>query len=346
MDLPPGFELFCVQDTLEPVSAVDHRGMDVTEALRRVDRVYAGPSESDPRFVGYAKDHFVELDFGDRLRSVPAGSRLVFILAGWVDYSYCSTNFAAAQAGLRIQAPSIYVYREGRWVELFHEVGYPAGIRHTMTLDVTGKLRTTDGRIRVTSNMELYWDQIALAPVRSDWPVQTRSIQVRGADLHFLGYPREYSPDGRQPNLYDYGQVDRAVPWKTMRGDYTRYGDVTDLVRGSDDCYVIMGPGEEVTLRFPAAALGPVARGCVRSFILKTDSYCKDMDLYTAYPDTVEPLPFHGMSGYPYGPQREVPGGCPAPGVSDAIQHPGRPLTDGRIQCSMMTKGKWDDPAQ
>jgi hypothetical protein len=31
------------------------------------------------------------------------------------------------------------------------------------------------------------------------------------------------------------------------------------------------------------------------------------MDLYTAYPDTVEPLPFHGMSGYPYGPSERYP---------------------------------------
>ena len=268
---PPDFELFCVKDVLSPVSAVDHRGADVTDALRRIDRVYAGPSESDPRFVGYAKDHFVELDFGDRLGSVPAGSRLVLILAGWVDYSYCATNFAAAQAGLRIQAPSLQVYREGRWVELFHEVGYPAGIRHTMTLEVTGKLRPTDRRIRITSNMELYWDQITLASLLPDAAVQTRSIQVGSADLHFLGYPREYSPDGRQPTLYDHSQVDRATAWKTMRGDYTRYGDVTDLVRRSDDCY------------------------------------CKDMDLYTAYPDTVDPLPFHGMSGYPYGPQERYP---------------------------------------
>jgi hypothetical protein len=101
--------------------------------------------------------------------------------------------------------------------------------------------------------------------------------------------------------------VDRAIPWKTMRGRYTRYGPVTELVRRSDDCYVIMGPGEEVTLRFPADGLGPVPKGCVRSFILMADSYCKDMDLYTGYPETVEPLPFHRMNGYPYGPDQKYP---------------------------------------
>ncbi len=304
---PPEFELFCVKESIDPISAVDHQGLDVTDAVRRIDRICAGPSQSDPRFVGYAKDHFVELEFGDRLGQQAAGSRLVLILGGWVDYSYCSTNYAAAQAGLRIQAPSIQVYREDRWVELFHEVGYPAGLNHVMTLEVTGKLRPTDRRIRIASNMELYWDRLTLARLLPDAAVQTRSIEAAGADLHFFGYPREYSPDGRQPNLYDYSQVDRAVPWKQMRGAYTRYGEVTDLVRRSDDRYVIMGPGEEVTLRFPASRLGPVSPGCVRSFILKTASYCKDMDLYTAYPDTVEPLPFRGMKGYPYGPDQAYP---------------------------------------
>jgi tetratricopeptide (TPR) repeat protein len=304
---PPAFELFCVKERIEPVSAIDHRGADVTQELRQADRRYAGPTELDNRFVGYAKDHFVELDFGDRLQSVPAGARLVLFLTGWVEYAYSSTNFAAGQAGLCLKAPSVCVERDGRWVELFHEVGYPAGIRHTMTLDVTGKLRPTDRRIRISDNMELYWDQIFLAPVLPAALLHTQSLAVDDADLHFLGYPREYSPDGRLPTLYDYSQVDRAIPWKTMRGAYTRYGPVTELVRRSDDCYVIMGPGEEVTLRFPADGLGPVPDGCVRSFILMADSYCKDMDLYTGYPETVEPLPFHRMNGYPYGPDQKYP---------------------------------------
>lgn len=60
-------------------------------------------------------------------------------------------------------------------------------------------------------------------------------------------------------------------------------------------------------MRFDASAFGPVPEGYRRSFLLKTHSYCKDMDLHTAYPDTVEPLPFQGMSGYPYGPDESYP---------------------------------------
>ncbi len=303
----PPFELFCFKETIEPVGAVDHRGIDVTTNIRSVDRSYAGAADLDQRFTGFAKDHFVELDFGDRLQEISPKSRLVLFLYGSVEYSYSSTNFAASQASLRSRAPSIHVFRDGVWVEIFHEVGYPAGIRHMMTLDVTAKVLPGDQRIRISSNMELYWDRIFMACILEDVELNVRQVPVKSADLHFKGFPREYSPDGRPPNLFDYDNVDRAVPWKLMTGDYTRYGQVAELLRQADDCYVIMGRGEELTLRFPADALGPIPDGYRRSFILKTDSFCKDMDLYSAHPDTVEPLPYHSMSNYPYGTKEKYP---------------------------------------
>jgi len=311
---PPPFELFCFKDIIEPVRAVDHRGIDVTEQIRAIDRRYAGVTDLNPHFVGFAKDHFVELDFGQRLDVLSDRSRVVLFLYGWVEYPYSATNFAASQAGLRVHPPSIHVLRDGVWVELLHEVGYPGGIQHMMTLDVTGKVLPSDQRIRIASNMELYWDRIFIAPILDFLltPATSRGlivqeVPVESADLHFLGYPREYSPDGRQPHLYDYDNIDRAVPWKIMQGNYTRYGQVGELLDEADDCYVIMGRGEELTLRFAADAFSPIPAGYCRTFILKTDSFCKDMDLYSAYPDTVEPLPFHSMSNYPYGPDEKYP---------------------------------------
>lgn len=304
---PPEFELFCFRDTIEVMQAIDHRGIDVTEAIRTIDRKYAGATELDSRFTGFAKDHCVELDFGDALTNLSPQSRLVLFLYGWVEYPYSSTNFAAVQAGVSLKAPSIEVFRNGEWVELFSQVGYPAGIRHMMTLEVTGKLRPTDRRIRISSNMELFWDRIFLATILEDAPLSLKEAPVKNADLHFLGFPREYSPDGRHPNLYDYDNIDRAVAWKNMQGRFTRFGDVTPLLDSPDDCYVIMGRGEELTLRFSADSFTPVPPGFRRSFILKADSFCKDMDLYSAHPDTVGPLPFHGMSNYPYGSDEHYP---------------------------------------
>jgi hypothetical protein len=304
---PVPFELFCIKDMIEPIRAVDDKGADVTEKIRLVDRLYAGATEPDPRFIGLAKEHFVELDFGNRLQAVSPQSRLILFLHGWVEYPYSATNYAASQAGLSCRAPSINVFRNGQWVELFHEVGYPAGIRHMMTLEVTGKLLPSDNRIRISSNMELYWDQIFIAPLFENADLRIQELPVKSGDLHFLGYPQEYSPDGRHPTLYDYDSVGGAIAWKIMEGDYTRYGDVTELLDEADDCYAIMGRGEELTLRFSTDDFIPKPEGFRRSFILKTDSFCKDMDLYSAYPDTVEPLPFHSMSTYPYGADEKYP---------------------------------------
>jgi len=304
---PPAFEVFCIKDPIDAQRAVDHRGVDVTEQVRRIDRRYAGATDLDHRFTGVAEDHFVELDFGDRLNDLASDARLVLFLHGWVEYGYSSTNFAATQAGIRLRAPSIHVLRGGRWVELFREVGYPAGVRHLMTLDVTGKIRPGDRRIRISSNMEIYWDRIFLGVHLDDESIELKEVAAEGADLHFRGYPREYSPDGRHPNLSDYHNMDATAAWKLMAGDYTRFGEVAELLEDADDRFVIMGHGEELTLRFPAEAVGPVPPGRRRSFILKTDSFCKDMDLYTAHGDTLEPLPFHGMSGYPYGPNEHYP---------------------------------------
>jgi hypothetical protein len=79
---PPPFEVFCFREPIEPVRAVDQDGRDVTEQLRRIDRSYAGATELDERFEGYAKDHFVDLDFGDQLRNLSPGARLILTLYG------------------------------------------------------------------------------------------------------------------------------------------------------------------------------------------------------------------------------------------------------------------------
>ena len=43
-----------------------------------------------------------------------------------------------------------------------------------------------------------------------------------------------------------------------------------------------------------------------RTFLLFADGFSKEMDLNSASPDAVEPMPFHGMSQYPY-PLQERP---------------------------------------
>jgi len=67
-----------------------------------------------------------------------------------------------------------------------------------------------------------------------------------------------------------------------------------------DDKLVIMGSGDEIRLRFAAAHLPQLPAGWRRDFLLDVDGWAKDADPNTAFSTTVEPLPFHGMSAYPY----------------------------------------------
>ena len=136
---------------------------------------------------------------------------------------------------------------------------------------------------------------------------QIHRLPLSSATLRWLGFPREVSPDGREPLIYDYQQVEPTAPFHFLRGDYTRYGAVEELLATSDDQYVIMGSGDELALRFSASTLPPLADGMTRSFILVSRAWCKDLDLYTLEARTLAPLPFRGMSRYPYPPAEGYP---------------------------------------
>jgi hypothetical protein len=109
-------------------------------------------------------------------------------------------------------------------------------------------------------------------------------------------------PDRLRPESFDY---QRPLPlskatWNPTPGLYTRYGEVAELLHQIDDRPVIMGSGDELRLTFAAAQLPPLAQGWSRSFLLFVDGWAKDADANTGFSQTVEPLPFHDMSVYPY----------------------------------------------
>jgi hypothetical protein len=279
--------------------ARDDTGRDQTGALRAVDRDYVIPPV-DRRFIGFAHDHYIELDFTGRVPKVTDGKRLVLFLHGWVEYTYSHVNFAAWQAGEGMRPPQIEVPDgKGGWRVAIKDAGFPAGLPRMMTVDVTDLALADVGRLRIRTNMEIFWDQAFLAVTESMGRVQRHRLDPSKAVLRFLGYPREYSPDGRVPTCYDYDRIEPGLPYKILSGAYTRYGDVRALLAAADDQYVIIGRGEEIELEFDARQLPALPEGYARTLVLHTEGWCKDMDLYTAFPDTVEPLPFRAMKNYP-----------------------------------------------
>jgi len=109
---------------------------------------------------------------------------------------------------------------------------------------------------------------------------------------------------------FDYTEVSPLGSWDPLPGLYTRYGDVTPLLLGPDDMYVILGAGDELTLWFDGRSLAELPAGWQRDFVFYANGWVKDGDLNTKYSESVTPLPFHGMSGYPYGADEHYPDGA------------------------------------
>jgi hypothetical protein len=307
---PPGHALVAYRVAALPRRAVDHRGADVTEALRAIDRVFADKWRRDPRFPGVAEaDHAVLLDFEDGIdRVLDASPRPVLLLHGYVEYAYSSSNFASSQAKVAMRAPSVAVERGGRWIALRKEWGFPGGTPRWMAIDLAGLLRKGDRRLRVDTNFEIYWDHALLAAAddgaAARGELRLTELSPDGAELRALGFPRGELPNGGHPRIYDYHDLETIdeIVGKFIRpfpGRLTRFGDVRPLLDAADDRFVIFGPGDEVALRYRAKRLPALPAGWKRTYFLKADGWCKDRDLYTAHPDSIDPLPYRAMDGYP-----------------------------------------------
>ena len=285
--------LYAVRHVRPLASAVDDSGRDLLPDLADVDRRYAGGFPLE-RIRGYAREHTLSM----RVPSSAANDdRMVLLLTGWTDYAFSTDNVAASQAGLTLTPPILQVRDAGgRWRTVNADVGVPIGRPQTLVLDVTDYAAQD---LRLLTSMRIYWDRIAVADVITA-AAQTTAVPAITTDLHWRGFSEEGSADGREPYGYDYRRVSSTSPWKVMPGRYTREGDVAALLRTHDDRFVISRPGDEIALSFDASRLGPVPAGMRRTFLLYSAGYSKEMDLYSASPDVVTPIPFRAMPRYPY----------------------------------------------
>jgi hypothetical protein len=291
---------------------MDHRGLDVTTILRYWDRDTVADF-ARRAWTGFAEEHWVELDFADRLACFGPEEPLVLFLAGWTDYPFPDSEWAAHQAGVALEPPVLErLGPDGQWHTVLTDAGFPAGLPRMMTVEVTGKLTGPRCVLRLRTNMTVFWDQVFVAPVTRESRKTSRplfhatTLEVAAADVAERGCVQEFSPDGREPTLYDYDRLDHVAVTR-QAGRLTRFGDVTELLQVRDDRFVVFGPGDEVTVQFDARHLPPLPRGWTRSFVLRTHGYVKACGPLVVTGDTVAPLPFHQMSRFPYGPGETYP---------------------------------------
>jgi hypothetical protein len=294
--------------TPRPFAGVrDDRGADVAELVARRD---GRTLDTFPlgRYQGIAEEHFVELELDG---PVPAsGDAPYWLIAhGWIYPTDSSLNVAVGQDG-RVAPRSLALEAQradGRWATVAEGLGFPAGKNKTVLIDLGLVARAGVAearRLRLRTNLEIYWDSLAHAPGLPGAPLAVRRLAPVVAELRYRGYS-ETSYGRRLPEVPDYSRIAGRTPrWRDLVGFYTRFGDVRELLAEVEDRTVIMNAGDELRLSF--AAPEPPAEGLARDFVLVGDGWVKDGDFNTTYARTVHPLPEHGRPGY------ELPTATPA----------------------------------
>jgi tetratricopeptide (TPR) repeat protein len=299
----PEFRLFGTKTKIYPARARDDHGKDVTSRVARQD--YAYPNGFAHNTAGVAQLHTLDLDFGN----AAPDNRAALALNGWVDWADGSTFLGASQDGTGLIFPYLQVKDpSGKWQTVVKDMGIPSGKPKTIVVDLTGKFLSHSREVRIVTNLCVYWDEIFLMNDSRAPHVRITPIDADAADLHFRGFSRAViDPSRQQPEQFLYDQVLPVSSWNPTPGLYTRYGNVRTLVRKVDDRMVIMGSGDELKLQFSSRELPGLPDGWSRDFLLQVDGWAKDADPNTAFSQSVNPLPFHAMSAYPYKRDEQFP---------------------------------------
>ena len=256
---------------------------------------------------------------------------------GEVEYFTANSMYAASQAGVEAISPYVEALGEnGQWKRVVNDLGFPAGGPRTMTADLTGKLPPGTRKIRITTNLQVYWDNILIdrtaqtaareipfdklragtrpagesAGLRDDADskrVRLSPVPLVHADLEFHGYPLKIEGKPAGNVQYVYEKTSATGPYTRPAGTYTRYGDVLPLLTATDDKLAVFGSGDEVQLDFDPSSLPALPKGWVRDYFFAANGYEKDMDFYAAEGNYVAPLPFLSMGEYPYPSKKSFP---------------------------------------
>ena len=278
--------------------AWDGAGHDVSALVAKADGQFVA-SFARARYQGLAEEHVLEVELD---RGVPDIRPSWLLAYGWIYPTDSSINVAIGQGnhpkpkGITLEAQD----PAGRWVVVSPDLGFPAGKNKTVLIDLglvrrAGLAHAT--KVRLRTNLEIYWDWLAVAEEAPDTAINSETLHPAVADLRYRGYSQTVTPARESPETPQYHRLRNVGQvWRDLVGFYTRFGDVRELLFGVDDRYVIMNAGDELRLQFDAPA-GPPA-GWRRDFVLIGDGWEKDGDFNTSYSKTVVPLPTHTSATY------------------------------------------------
>jgi len=289
------------------LKATDSQGEDVTAKLQSTDGSYVSPAKlRAPQLRGLAESHSVTLDFG----SLDAKKHLVLALTGWLRFGGGMANVAASQhPDLPFPFPTVEMEMgPGEWKAVDVLVGAPAGKTKTILVDLAGKLPDGARRIRLSTAFEIHWDRVALFEQMEDATTKISFVTPTRTDLHWRGYSDFEPLPWFYPLTPRYEAVHANANWRiTPSGWCTRYGDVSELIRQTDNGLALLNGGDELTLHFSERVLPPRTSNSHRTYFFYAVGWDKDADFHCVRGAEVEPLPWHGMDDQQYGKQSRPP---------------------------------------
>ncbi|GAA5521029.1 FG-GAP-like repeat-containing protein [Aliifodinibius salicampi] len=293
---PPEQKLYPIRDIAPVQTATDWNGNDVTTKIREKEGEYVDdlPLTS---YQGVTEEHYLEVDLG---QEVPIEEKIKLIAAGWVYPTDTSINIAISQNenkslhGIRVEVPN----GSGGWKVVHTDIGFPSGKSKTMLVDLEDVFEpNTEHKVRLYTNMEIYWDQIRWGIYDEDIELQTKKLAAETSTLRYRGFSKLEQTDRFSPTVPNYQELAGTNQrWRDLEGFYTRFGDVKELIEEIDDRYVIMNAGDELLFKFPRVE--EPRKGWTRDFVLIGDGWVKDGDYNTVFSKTVRPLPYHGLEEY------------------------------------------------
>jgi hypothetical protein len=226
----PQFKVVVSNDAKPVAGAWDEHGHDLLPNL--LAHRYVGDFEMT-QFQGFAKTHSLTLDLGQPYDGGP----LWLLLHGEIEYFTANSMYAASQAGLQPISPRVEALApDGKWTHVTDDMGFPAGGPRTMTADFTNKLPQGTRRIRITTNLQIYWDNILVSrtpqPATGEIPRPDGNSARRRNDAENAGaqtssaapHPERSLLYGAAKHLAGSNQLFRLTPVPLAKADLEFHG--------------------------------------------------------------------------------------------------------------------------
>ena len=280
-------------DQLTPISAYNEKGEDALPLISEMDDVFTSGIDgiTSPSWDNITWNRLT-LDLGD----LSDAEQIKLVVRGIVDwgsaddYNTWIDGFFAQPVpnGTQITPPPYMEVKDasGNWVRVQESRQFPIppdGVARTFVVDLTGLFPTDDFSLRISNFWNVTFDYIGV-----DTTPQ-RNVTITPIEPEAYLYP--------------------AFPTNSnSEGNFTRYGNVTELVLNADDKFVIGRQGDEVSLKFPDD-IGAPPEGMERDIFFFISLWFKDEygNWGFGFGFTVDPLPFQNMSGFPYPPTESYP---------------------------------------